>query len=158
MPSVWPSSIFDPSFVERSFVCGSWGYERPNSDDEDIVQQGGESTSLPGKEESSRANPPVFEDISEDESSKGLDSDAGKCAIVASIFCGPNESSVGENEHTSDGFAQEPELLRMDQETKLRELAIIETLMRRINVSAQTSLSWSLVSSMKRDYPELTTE
>ena len=65
---------------------------------------------------------------------------------------------MGENEHTSDGFAQEPELLRMDQETKLRELTIIETLMRRINASAQTGLSWSLVSSMKRDYPELTTD
>ena len=34
VPSVWPFSIFDPSFVERSFVCGSWGHERPNSDDE----------------------------------------------------------------------------------------------------------------------------
>ena len=123
----------------------------------DAVQQGGERPSLPVKEESSSASPPVFEDISEDESLKGLDVDTGRCAIVASMFCGPSESPVGESEHTS-GSAREPELLIVNEEIKFRELAIIETLMRRIDASAQTSLSMSLVSSMKRDFPQLTTE
>ena len=123
-----------------------------------VLQQEGERPSLLAKEESSSTVPPVFEDISEDKSSKGLDSEVKNIASVAFVFCSPDESSVDEDERATGELAQEHLLLRMDRETELRELVIIETLMRRINTSAKTTLSWSLVSSMKKDYPELTTE
>ena len=70
----------------------------------------------------------ILENISEDEEEKLRTVDEG-CAMVASIYCGP--PSTSENVDPVED-ATEVNIMAMDESTKVRELNIISTLMRKI--------------------------
>ena len=97
---------------------------------------------------------PTFENISEDEEEKLKTVDEG-CAMVASIYCGPPSTS-GTVDPVED--AAEMNIMAMDESTKVRELNIISTLLRKVREIGQPAMSAELVSAMKSKFPEMSTE
>ena len=97
---------------------------------------------------------PMFENISGDEEENLKTVDQG-CAMVASIFCGPPSTS-GTVNPVKD--AAEVDIMAMDESTKVRELNMISTLLRKIQEIGRPTMSEELVSAMKAEYPEVSTE
>ena len=97
---------------------------------------------------------PMFENISGDEEENLKTVDRG-CAMVASVCCGPPSTS-GTVNPVKD--AAEVNIMTMDESIKARELNIISTLLRKIQEIGRPALSAELVSAMKAEFPEMSTE
>ena len=97
---------------------------------------------------------PILEDISEDEGEKPSLSNDG-CAVVASIFCDSSTPSKV-SEPTEELVEDEP--LILDEVKKSHELNIISTLIKKINEIGRSTMSTSLVTAMRAEFPELTPE
>ena len=102
---------------------------------------------------------PVYENISDGETEDAeVVTSMDGVAVVASISCVVSDTMSEEEDCVAESSVGNLDPMMMDEAIKVRELRIVETLIRRIHEHGLPTLSAPLVSSMKLVFPDLTTE